>query len=156
MIRTTAFAAVTAALVAAPLGAQDLIQVANDQGKFRNLLDVIEAAGMTETLQGEGPYTLFAPTDVEAFSEIDEGGELDELLMNTDKVTAVLNHHLVEGKVMSSDLTDGMTLTTLNGDELVVHTDGETKVDDATILTPDIEASNGVIHAIDTVLMPAD
>ena len=132
----------------------DIVATASDAGNFTTLLAAAEAAGLVETLQGDGPYTVFAPTD-EAFAALPEG-TVDTLLMpeNKDQLTAVLSYHVVDGKVMSTDLTDGMEAETLEGSTLTVDLSDGVKVGEATVTQPDIEASNGVIHVIDTVLMP--
>ncbi|SEL89901.1 fasciclin domain-containing protein [Roseivivax marinus] len=133
----------------------NIVETAQDAGDFTTLLAAAEAAGLVETLTGEGPYTVFAPTD-EAFDALPEG-TVDELLLpeNQDQLTSVLTYHVVPGAVMSADLSDGMEAETVEGSSVTVSIDGDTvMVGDATVTQPDIEASNGVIHVIDTVLMP--
>ena len=113
-----------------------------------------EAAGLVETLKGDGPFTVFAPTD-EAFAALPEG-TVDSLLLpeNKDKLTEILTYHVVPGAVMSGDLTDGMMAATVEGEEIEISLGDSVMVDEATVVMPDVEASNGVIHVIDSVLMP--
>jgi uncharacterized surface protein with fasciclin (FAS1) repeats len=109
--------------------------------------------GLVETLSGEGPFTVFAPTD-EAFAALPEG-TVEGLLADTDALTAVLTYHVVPGAVMSGDLSDGMMATTVNGADITVSIDmGTVMINDATVTTADIETSNGVIHVIDSVILP--
>lgn len=132
---------------------QDIVATAVAAGDFTTLATALDAAGLTETLQGEGPFTVFAPTD-EAFAALPEGA-LDDLLADPEALANVLTYHVVDGDVLSSDLTDGMEVQALNGDTLTISIDGDTvKVNDATVTTADIETSNGVIHVIDSVLLP--
>jgi uncharacterized surface protein with fasciclin (FAS1) repeats len=156
MIRRTLLAATAAATLAMPAFAQDMdiVDTAAEAGNFTTLLAAAEAAGLVETLKGEGPYTVFAPTD-EAFAALPEG-TVEGLLEDTEQLTSILTYHVVPGTVMSGDLTDGMMADTVNGAQLEISTEGGVMVNDATVTTPDIEASNGVIHVIDTVLMPSD
>ncbi|QFT61356.1 Uncaracterized surface protein containing fasciclin (FAS1) repeats [Roseivivax halotolerans] len=135
----------------------NIVETAQDAGNFTTLLAAAEAAGLVETLTGEGPYTVFAPTD-EAFEALPEG-TVDELLMeeNQDQLTSILTYHVVSGAVMSGDLSDGMEAETVEGSTVTVSIDGDTvMVNDATVTSADIEASNGVIHVIDSVLMPSE
>jgi uncharacterized surface protein with fasciclin (FAS1) repeats len=112
-----------------------------------------ETAGLSERLRGEGPYTVFAPTDA-AFGDL-PSGLLMRVLRDPGLVGELAGYHLVEGEVRSTDLTDGTTLTTVQGDELAISVrDGAAYVNDVLISTPDLEASNGVIHVIDEVLLP--
>jgi uncharacterized surface protein with fasciclin (FAS1) repeats len=115
----------------------------------------VEAAGLVETLKGEGPFTVFAPTD-EAFAALPEG-TVEDLLKpeNKDKLAAILTYHVVPGKVMSGDLTNEMMAATVQGGEVTIMTEGGVMVNDANVTTADIEASNGVIHVIDKVILPA-
>ena len=132
---------------------KDIVDTAADAGSFSTLIAAVEAAGLTDTLRGEGPFTVFAPTD-EAFAALPEG-TVDDLLKpeNKDKLVQILTYHVVPGKVMSTDLTDGMTAETVEGSDVTVKLD-PVMVDGANVVTPDVEASNGVIHVIDTVIMP--
>jgi uncharacterized surface protein with fasciclin (FAS1) repeats len=160
MIRRT-FIALTAAAsflsvpAFAESHAKDIVDTAIEAGTFNTLAAALTAAGLVETLKGEGPFTVFAPTD-EAFAKL-PAGTVDDLLKpeNKDKLTAILTYHVVPGAVMSTDLTEGMKAATVQGGEVTIMLEGGPKVNDAMITTPDIAASNGVIHVIDTVLMPA-
>ena len=133
----------------------DIVALAQSNPDLSTLVDAATAADLVETLQGPGPYTVFAPTN-EAFDAV--GMEtLDELLKpeNKQQLTDVLTYHVVEGELKAADLTDGQKLATVQGGELEVAIDGDTvKVGDATVAQADVDASNGVVHVIDTVLMP--
>jgi uncharacterized surface protein with fasciclin (FAS1) repeats len=135
----------------------DIIDSAIAAGTFKTLANAIKAAGLTETLKGKGPFTVFAPTDV-AFAKFPTG-KLDSLLKDAAKLKALLTYHVVEGKVMSKDVLtmDGKTAKTVNGADLAVSTKDGVKLNaDTTVTKTDIECSNGVIHVIDTVLsLPA-
>ncbi|KAA9006164.1 fasciclin domain-containing protein [Histidinibacterium aquaticum] len=156
MLRTTILAAAsTAALATAAFAAEhegmDIVATAAEAGNFTTLAGALETAGLVETLQGEGPFTVFAPTD-DAFAALPEG-TLDGL--SEEELTSILTYHVVPGSVMSGDLEDGMTAETVNGAEVEISIDGDTvMVNGATVTTADIEATNGVIHVIDGVLMP--
>ena len=152
-LRTTLFAGIAALGMTASASAADIVDTAAGNEDFETLVSAVQAAGLVETLKGEGPFTVFAPTD-EAFEAL--GETVDTLLLpeNSDKLTAVLTYHVVPGKVMSSDLQDDMAAATVQGGNLTVDLDDGVKVNDATVVTPDIEADNGVIHVIDTVLVP--
>ncbi|MCV2869742.1 fasciclin domain-containing protein [Defluviimonas sp. WL0002] len=146
-----------AALAApAPLWAEsaDIVDTAVAAGGFETLAAALGAAGLVDTLKGEGPFTVFAPTD-DAFAAL-PAGTVEDLLKpeNKDKLVAVLTYHVVPGKVMSTDLSDGMMAATVNGAEVTISTEGGAKVDGANITAADIEASNGVIHVIDAVILP--
>ena len=159
MFRRT-YLALTAATVlggTAAFGAahsMDIVDTAADAGNFTTLLAAAEAAELVETLKGEGPFTVFAPTD-EAFAALPEG-TVDNLLLpeNKDQLVSILTYHVVPGKVMSGDLTDGMMATTVEGSDVTITTEGGGTVGGANVTTADIEASNGVIHVIDAVIMP--
>lgn len=159
MIRRTFLALTTAMAFSAPAFAdnhsKDIVDTAVGAGSFTTLVAAVEAAGLVETLKGEGPFTVFAPTD-DAFAKL-PAGTVEDLLKpeNTDKLTAILTYHVVPGKVMSTDLSEGLKAATVQGSEVTITLEGGPKVDGAMIVTPDIEASNGVIHVIDTVIMPA-
>ncbi|WP_375687423.1 fasciclin domain-containing protein [Pseudooceanicola sp. LIPI14-2-Ac024] len=159
MIRRTFIALVTTTAIAAPAWAdnhmgKDIVDTANEAGSFSTLLAAAEAAGLAETLKGEGPFTVFAPTD-EAFAALPEG-TVESLLEpeNKDKLAAILSYHVLPGAVMSGDLSDGMMAATVEGEEVEISLGDQVKVDGATVTQADIEASNGVIHVIDSVLMP--
>ena len=156
MIRTTLCTLAATAAFAMPALAQDMdiVETATEAGNFTTLLAAAEAAGLVETLKGDGPFTVFAPTD-EAFAALPEG-TVEGLLEDTEQLTAILTYHVVPGMVMSGDLTDGMMADTVNGAQVEISTEGGVMVNDATVTTPDIAASNGVIHVIDSVLMPPE
>lgn len=150
----------TATPVTESMGGEDIVAVASGDEQFSTLVSAIEAADLVETLQGEGPFTVFAPTNA-AFDALPEG-TLDDLLKpeNKDQLTAILTYHVVPGEVMAADLEDGQKLKTVQGDELTVSIDGDVVTiegadSSAQVVTPDVSASNGVIHAIDGVLLPA-
>jgi len=158
MIRRTLLAAAAASTFAlsVPAFAQDadIVDTAAAAGSFSTLLAAATAAGLVDTLKSEGPFTVFAPTD-EAFAALPEG-TVDTLLMeeNKDQLTAILLYHVVPGKVMSGDLTNGMTAATAQGGEVTIMTEGGVTVNGANVVTADVEASNGVIHVIDAVIIP--
>ena len=133
----------------------DIVDTAVDAGKFSTLVAAVKAAGLAETLKGDGPFTVFAPTD-EAFAAL-PAGTVDTLLKpeNKEKLAAILTYHVVPKKVMASDLTEGLTAATVQGDKVTFTLDGGPKVNDAKITAADVAASNGVIHVIDKVIMPA-
>ena len=136
----------------------DIVETATAAGDFTTLLAAVEAAGLVETLQGDGPYTVFAPTD-EAFAAAleDLGLTADELLADTETLASILTYHVVEGEVPAADVVglDGQAVPTVNGADVEITVDGETvMVNDATVTTTDIFATNGVIHVIDSVLLP--
>ncbi len=140
------------------VSAENIVEVAAADGDFDTLVGAVSAAGLAGTLSGSGPFTLFAPTD-EAFGEL-PGGVLSELTTNEsqrDTLRSILTYHVVPGRVLSSDLADGMVLRTVEGTDLRVTVDNDSvMVNGARVVRPDINASNGVIHAIDAVLMPSD
>ena len=150
---TAASAVATVAFAGAH--SKDIVDTAVEAGSFTTLVAAVEAAGLVETLKGEGPFTVFAPTD-EAFAALPEG-TVEDLLKpeNKDQLVAVLTYHVVPGKVMSSDLSNGMMAATVQGGEVTIMTEGGVKVNDASVVTPDIETSNGVIHVIDKVILPS-
>lgn len=151
-ILTLALPLVQAADKAAPAG--DIVVVASGAGSFNTLVAAVKAAGLVETLQGKGPFTVFAPTD-EAFAKLPEG-TVESLLKpeNKEKLVAILTYHVVAGKVMAADVKT-MKVKTVNGKELDVKVaDGVVTVDNAKVIKTDVAASNGVIHVIDTVVLP--
>ena len=154
---TTATTAETDASMAAGDEAAEgtIVDVATEAGDFTTLLAATQAAGLVETLSGPGPLTVFAPTD-EAFAAAleDLGLTADELLADKATLTSILTYHVVDGEVLSTDLTDGMKAPTVNGAELTIDLSDGVKVNDATVTTPDVMASNGVIHIVDGVLLP--
>lgn len=131
--------------------AQDVVDVAVKAGNFNTLVTAVKAAGLADTLKGPGPFTVFAPTDA-AFAKVPKA-KLDALLADKAALTKVLTYHVVPGKVMAADVKAGK-VKTVEGQELTVTTKGGVMVDNAKVLATDVAASNGVIHAIDTVLMP--
>ncbi len=146
-------------LLAVPAMAQssktDIVETASSSDNLKTLASAVQAAGLADTLKGDGPFTVFAPTD-DAFAA--SGSAVEELLKpeNKGKLTKVLTFHVVPGKVMSGDLKNGMTATTVEGEEITFRTDdGKVMVNDATVTNADIETSNGVVHIIDRVMMPA-
>jgi uncharacterized surface protein with fasciclin (FAS1) repeats len=137
-----------------PAATQDIVAVATGAGSFKTLVAAVKAAGLVETLQGKGPFTVFAPTD-EAFAKL-PAGTVEGLLKpeNKEKLAAILTYHVVSGKVMAADVKTG-EVKTVNGKDLSVKVaDGKVTVNGANVVTTDIAASNGVIHVIDTVVLP--
>ena len=142
-----------AALVAASVSAQakDIVDTAVGAGNFKTLAAALTAAGLVDTLKGAGPFTVFAPTD-EAFAKIPKA-QLDALLADKAKLTSVLTYHVVPGKVMAKDVKAGK-VKTVQGSELTVGTTGGVMVDGAKVTATDIVADNGVMHVIDSVMLP--
>lgn len=133
---------------------KDIVDTAIAAGNFKTLVSAVQAAGLVDTLKGPGPFTVFAPTD-EAFAKISKD-QLAALLANKTQLTAVLTYHVVPGKVMSTDLSDNMMVKTVQGSNLTISlANGSVMVNDAKVVQANIACTNGVIHAIDTVLMPA-
>ena len=131
--------------------AKDIVDTAVAAGSFKTLATALGAAGLVDTLKGKGPFTVFAPTD-EAFAKIPKA-DLDALLKDKAKLTAVLTYHVVPGKVMAKDVKAGQ-VKTVQGSSITITTAGGVMVDKAKVVKTDIEADNGVIHVIDTVIMP--
>ena len=158
MLRRTYLALSAAALMstAVPAMAQDadIVDTAVAAGSFGTLVAAVQAAGLVDTLKGEGPFTVFAPTDA-AFAALPKG-TVETLLLpeNKDQLVAILTYHVVPGKVMSTDLSDGMTATTVQGSDVTIGTTGGVTVNGANVVAPDVAASNGVIHVIDAVILP--
>ena len=144
---------VVSALAFAALSAQakDIVDTAVGAGNFKTLAAALQAAGLVDTLKGKGPFTVFAPTDA-AFAKIPKA-DLDALLADKAKLTAVLTYHVVAGKVMAKDVKAGK-VKTVQGSELTVATAGGVMVDNAKVTATDIVADNDVIHVIDTVVIP--
>ena len=144
---------VSAVLAAAAVGAQakDIVETAVAAGNFTTLAAALQAAGLVDTLKGPGPFTVFAPTDA-AFAKVPKA-DLDALLKDKAKLTAVLTYHVVPGTVMAKDVKAGK-VKTVQGGELTVATMGGVTVDGAKVTATDVVASNGVIHVIDSVVMP--
>jgi uncharacterized surface protein with fasciclin (FAS1) repeats len=145
----------------APESPATVVDVAASNDDFSTLVSAVEAAGLGDTLSGDGPFTVFAPVN-DAFAAL-PAGTLDSLLLpeNQDQLTAVLTYHVVPQEVMSDDLTDGMTITTVQGQPLTVGvSDADVTLTDAagntvSVVQADIEAGNGIVHVIDGVLLPA-
>ena len=136
--------------------AKDIVDTAVSAGQFSTLAAALDAAGLIDTLKGEGPFTVFAPTD-EAFAKLPEG-TVEMLLKpeNRDQLTAILTYHVVAGKVEAADVVKLDQATTVNGSDVTITVaDGGVQVDDANVIATDIGASNGVIHVIDTVILPS-
>ena len=139
------------ACTALAVQAKDIVDTAVSAGNFKTLVTALKAADLVPTLKGNGPFTVFAPTD-EAFAKIPKA-DLDALLKDKAKLKAVLTYHVVPGKVMSKDLKAGK-VTTVQGSDVTISTMGGAMVNNAKVVSADVAADNGVIHAIDTVLMP--
>jgi uncharacterized surface protein with fasciclin (FAS1) repeats len=129
-----------------------IVDIAVQAGKFNTLVQAVQAAGLVETLSGEGPFTVFAPTD-EAFAQIPQD-TLQAVLADKEKLTAILTYHVVPGKLMAADVVRSTQLQTVQGQSITVSTEGGVRVDNANVIQTDIEADNGVIHVIDQVIMP--
>lgn len=140
------------ALAASFAQAADIVDTAVSAGSFKTLVTAVQAAGLVDTLKGKGPYTVFAPTD-EAFAKIPKA-QLDALLKDKAALTKVLTYHVVPGKVMAADVKAGTVKTAEGSSMNVSMAGGKVKVDNATVIKTDVVADNGVIHAIDTVVMP--
>lgn len=160
MGRTITAAAFFAAVAVAPAGTagaqsapKDIVETAVAAGSFKTLATALQAAGLIETLKGKGPFTVFAPTD-EAFAKIPKA-DLDALLKDKAKLTAVLTYHVVAGKVMAADVVKLTEAKTVQGASAKVHVmGGKVMLDKANVVKTDIAASNGVIHVIDSVILP--
>jgi uncharacterized surface protein with fasciclin (FAS1) repeats len=159
MFRKTTIALTTVASLLAGTAfagghSKDIVDTAVEAGTFETLVAAVQAAGLVDTLKGDGPFTVFAPTD-EAFAALPEGTVEDLLLPeNQDQLTAILTYHVVPGKVMSTDLMDDMEAETVQGSSVTIDLDNGVMLENANVTTADIETSNGVIHVIDTVIMP--
>jgi len=130
----------------------DIVETAVDAGSFNTLVQAVQAAGLVDTLKGEGPCTVFAPTD-EAFAKL-PAGTLEALLNDTEQLVAVLTYHVVPGKVMAADVIKLSEAKTVQGEFIMIDTKNGVKVDAANVVKTDIETTNGVIHVIDTVILP--
>jgi len=134
---------------------KDIVDVAVENGSFNTLVAAVKAAGLVDTLKSDGPFTVFAPTD-EAFAKLPEG-TVDMLLLpeNKEKLVSILTYHVVSGKVSAADVMKIDSAKTVQGQDVMVKVvDGKVMIDDAQVVIADVEASNGVIHVIDTVIMP--
>ena len=136
-----------------PMAAGDIVAVASGDPQFSTLVAAVAAAGLVETLQGPGPFTVFAPTN-DAFAAL-PAGLVDKLLLpeNKETLAKILTYHVVGAKVMAADVTAG-DVATVEGSTIAITTEGGVKVNDATVIATDVAASNGVIHVIDAVLLP--
>jgi uncharacterized surface protein with fasciclin (FAS1) repeats len=154
MMTTTAATLFMAGAAFAGGHSKDIVDTAVGAGDFSTLVAAVQAAGLVDTLKGEGPFTVFAPTDA-AFAALPEG-TVEELLKpeNKDQLIAILTYHVVPGKVMSTDLSDDMSATTVQGSNIMIDLDNGVMINDASVVTADIEADNGVIHVIDKVILP--
>ena len=150
-MKKTLIASVIALASMGAAHAKDIVDTAVAAGSFKTLATALQAAGLVDTLKGKGPFTVFAPTD-EAFAKVPKA-DLDALLKDKAKLTAVLTYHVVPGKVMAADVKAGK-VKTVQGSEITVATTGGVKVDAANVVKTDIVADNGVIHVIDSVIMP--
>lgn len=131
----------------------DIVDTAISAGSFKTLVSAIQAAGLVDTLKGAGPFTVFAPTD-EAFAKL-PAGTVEGLLGDIPKLKKVLTYHVVSGKVMAADVVKLTSAKTVEGSDVKIDASNGVKVNDSTVVTPDVAADNGVIHIIDTVLLPA-
>jgi uncharacterized surface protein with fasciclin (FAS1) repeats len=150
-VRTT-LAAALLSIAVTPAFAKDIVQTAVDNGNFKTLAAALQKAGLVDTLKGKGPFTVFAPTDA-AFAKIPKD-QLDALLADKDKLTKVLTYHVVPGQVMAADVKPGAVKTVQGSSATISSYGGSVKIDNATVTATDVRADNGVIHVIDTVIMP--
>ena len=135
------------------MGKKSIVETAVSAGQFKTLVTAVKAADLVEVLSGPGPFTVFAPTD-DAFAKLPEG-TVEALLQNKEQLKAVLTYHVVAGKVMASDVVNLKSAATVNGQQVTIKVKGETvMVDNAKVVMTDIECTNGVIHVIDTVILP--
>lgn len=133
---------------------KDIVDTAVDAGQFNTLVAAVQAAGLVDVLKGEGPFTVFAPTD-EAFAKL-PAGTVEALLQDKEKLAAILTYHVVAGKVMAADVVKLSSARTVNGQDVSIMVHGDSvMINDATVLATDIETTNGVIHVIDTVILPS-
>jgi len=158
-MRLLATLAIAATVLLGAAGAQaqvkDIVDTAVGAGKFTTLVAAVKAAGLVDTLKGPGPFTVFAPTD-DAFAKLPKG-TVEDLLKpeNKAKLVKILTYHVLSSKVMAGDIAGkNMNVKTIEGSEIAVNATSGVKINDATVVIADVAASNGVIHAIDTVLMP--
>jgi uncharacterized surface protein with fasciclin (FAS1) repeats len=138
----------------AKTASNNIVETAVSAGSFDTLVAAVQAAGLADTLAGEGPYTVFAPTD-EAFAKL-PAGTIEQLLANPDQLREILLYHVVPGKVTASQVVNLSGATTAQGSDVAIRiADGSVMINNATVTATDIETSNGVIHVIDTVILPA-
>ena len=157
MLKRTLTLAAAVAVLAAPAAvragqSKDIVDTAVAAGSFKTLATALQAAGLVETLKGKGPFTVFAPTD-EAFAKIPKA-DLDALIADKAKLTKVLTYHVVAGKVMASDVVKLKDAKTVEGQLVKIDTSHGVMINNAKVVKADVEASNGVIHVIDTVILP--
>ena len=131
----------------------DIVDTAVSAGSFTTLVAAVKAAGLVDTLKGAGPFTVFAPND-EAFAKLPEG-TVEALLNDIPKLTKILTYHVVSGKVMAADVVNLTSAKTVEGSEVKIDASNGVKINDSTVTTADVAADNGVIHIIDSVLLPA-
>jgi len=157
MLKGMLVVAAALAVVVAPAAVQagnhkDIVDTAVAAGSFNTLATALKAAGLVDTLKGPGPFTVFAPTD-EAFAKIPKA-DLDALIADKARLTKVLTYHVVPGKVMAADVTKLKEAKTVEGQMVRIDTSSGVKVNGANVIKADVEASNGVIHVIDSVILP--
>ena len=131
----------------------DIVETAVSAGSFKTLVAAVTAAGLADTLKSTGPFTVFAPTDA-AFAKL-PAGTVESLLKDIPKLTSILTYHVVPGKVMAADLKNGMSAATVQGKNLTFDLNNGVKVNGATVTKADIDTDNGVIHVIDSVILPS-
>lgn len=145
--------AAVSAQMSGPAATKNIVQTAVDAGSFTTLAAALQAAGLVETLQGQGPFTVFAPTDA-AFAKL-PAGTVEGLLRDIPRLRQILTYHVVAGKVEAKDVVKLTSANTVQGSAVTIRVvDGKVMIDNATVTTADVQASNGVIHIIDTVILP--
>ncbi len=132
----------------------DIVDTAVSAGSFNTLVAAVKAANLVDTLKGSGPFTVFAPTD-DAFAKL-PAGTVDALLKDIPNLKKILTYHVVSGKVMAADVVTLKSATTVEGSDVKIDASNGVKVNDSNVVTPDVVADNGVIHVIDTVLLPLE
>ena len=133
---------------------KNIVETGIEMGKFNKLMEAVEAAGLVETLSKDGPFTVFAPNNY-AFAKLPEGA-FEELLNDKEKLTSVLNYHVVSGKYKGADLKEMQSIKTVQGGEIEINTSRGVKLNKANVIQFDIMCTNGICHMIDAVLMPVD
>lgn len=154
-VLSSVFLAAAMSFSAVAAKAADIVDTAIAAGQFNTLVAAVQAAGLVDTLKSEGPFTVFAPTD-DAFAKL-PAGTVESLLLpeNRDTLVAILTYHVVPGKIMSADIAGAVTeVASVQGGMLAVNATDGVKINDATVIIADIETDNGVIHVIDTVILP--
>ena len=137
-----------------PTATKDIVETTKETGSFKTLASALQAAGLVETLKGKGPFTVFAPTD-EAFAKLPKG-TIESLLQDKTKLSSILAYHVAQGRLMAQDVAKLNSAKTVNGKEVkITAANGSVKLDNATVVKADVQASNGVIHVIDSVLLPS-